>query len=180
LASKSYYGPGAGSSAARKSVRRLGAAKRAAAALRAAPMQSSAPVVVLYSTTTPALAKVKADIARIKRILDNKRVAYEEVRACRGLRWLRMGVATQQHVVLFPTPCHALAPPRAACMALPQRAACTGRATYSAQVDLASAPGRRAEMLAGSDDLKTIPQLHVNGRVSVSAGGGGGATRCPP
>lgn len=42
---------------------------------------SGPPQVVLYSTTTPALAKVKADIARIKRILDNKRVAYEEVRA---------------------------------------------------------------------------------------------------
>lgn len=73
-------------------------------------MSSSPPPVVLYSTTTPALAKVKADIARIKRILDNKRVSYEEV-------------------------------------------------------DLASTPGRRAEMLAGSDDLKTIPQLHVNGRL---------------
>jgi glutaredoxin len=36
-------------------------------------------VVVLYSTTTPAFAKTKADIARLKRILDNKRVAYEEV-----------------------------------------------------------------------------------------------------
>jgi hypothetical protein len=42
---------------------------------------SGQPNVVLYSTTTPALAKVKADIARMKRILDNKRIAYEEVRA---------------------------------------------------------------------------------------------------
>ncbi|KAI8472429.1 MAG: hypothetical protein J3K34DRAFT_467398 [Monoraphidium minutum] len=70
---------------------------------------AAAPVVVLYSTTTPALAKVKADIARMKRILDNKRIHYEEV-------------------------------------------------------DLASYPERRKDMLAGSDDCKVLPQLHVNGR----------------
>lgn len=45
---------------------------------------SGPPNVVLYSTTTPATSKVKADIARVKRILDNKRVSYEEV----GGLWL--------------------------------------------------------------------------------------------
>lgn len=46
-------------------------------------------------------------------------------------------------------------------------------ALYSAavvlpQVDLSWTPERREDMLAGSDNLRVIPQLHVNGRVSYS------------
>jgi hypothetical protein len=40
----------------------------------------SEPSVVLYSTSVPTLPKVRSDIATIKRILDAKRVQYEEVR----------------------------------------------------------------------------------------------------
>lgn len=65
--------------------------------------------VVLYSTSVPAFPKVRADIATIKRILDAKRVAYEEV-------------------------------------------------------DLSMYPERREAMLAGSDNQRIIPQLHVNGQ----------------
>lgn len=36
--------------------------------------------VVLYSTSVPTLPKVRNDIATIKRILEGKRVQYEEVR----------------------------------------------------------------------------------------------------
>jgi hypothetical protein len=117
----------------------------ARAALAPPPMSAGAPPeVVLYSTTTPALAKVKADIARLRRILDNKRVQYEEVGGKRveGERgaqpWAR-------------------------------RAALRARVLPALQVDLASTPARRADMLAGSDGLKTIPQLHVNGRVRAAA-----------
>ena len=39
----------------------------------------TAAVVVLFSTSVAVQAKTQADIARIKRILDAKRVAYEEV-----------------------------------------------------------------------------------------------------
>lgn len=37
------------------------------------------------------------------------------------------------------------------------------------QVDLAMEPQRRDAMLAGSDGLKALPQLHVNGRYIGSA-----------
>ena len=40
---------------------------------------SAAPSVVLFSTSVAVQAKTQADIARIKRILDAKRVSYEEV-----------------------------------------------------------------------------------------------------
>ena len=40
---------------------------------------SAAPNVVLFSTSVAVQAKTQADIARIKRILDAKRVVYEEV-----------------------------------------------------------------------------------------------------
>lgn len=40
-----------------------------------------APLVMFFSTSVPTTAKVKADIARIRRILDGKQVAYVEVRA---------------------------------------------------------------------------------------------------
>jgi hypothetical protein len=36
--------------------------------------------VVLYSTSVPTLPKVRADIATIKRILEAKKVDFEEVR----------------------------------------------------------------------------------------------------
>lgn len=36
------------------------------------------------------------------------------------------------------------------------------------QVDLSDAPGARREMLAQSNQLTRIPQLHVNGKVSCS------------
>jgi hypothetical protein len=38
------------------------------------------PTVVLYSTSVPTLPKVRADIATIKRILEAKKVDFEEVR----------------------------------------------------------------------------------------------------
>lgn len=41
----------------------------------------SQPRVVLYSTSVPTLPKVRVGIATIKRILDAKKVEYEEVRA---------------------------------------------------------------------------------------------------
>lgn len=41
----------------------------------------SEPRVVLYATSVPTLQKVRADIATIKRILEGKKVAYEEVGA---------------------------------------------------------------------------------------------------
>jgi hypothetical protein len=51
--------------------------------------------VVLYSTSVPALPKVRSDIATIKRILDAKRVQYEEV----SMRVLgRSGPAVAVHV----------------------------------------------------------------------------------
>jgi hypothetical protein len=41
--------------------------------------------VTLYSTSVPALPKVRGDIATLKRILDAKRVVYEEVRSHRAV-----------------------------------------------------------------------------------------------
>ncbi len=125
------------------------------------------PVVVLYSTTTPALAKVKADIARIKRILDNKRVAYEEVRC--GPNPV---VDSRRRFDASPAVSSPRTPPRQRTAdgeqhAQPSQSLQTPRSTFC-QVDLASAPGRRAEMLKGSDDVKIIPQLHVNGRVRAA------------
>lgn len=44
-----------------------------------ASLMSDKTSVVLYSTSVPTLPKVRADIATIKRILEAKRVEYEEV-----------------------------------------------------------------------------------------------------
>jgi hypothetical protein len=54
--------------------------------------------VVLYSTSVPTLPKVRADIATIKRILEAKKVDYEEVstscegvaRPCSGMQMRRL------------------------------------------------------------------------------------------
>lgn len=45
-----------------------------------ATMAASSANVVLYSTSVPTLPKVRADIATIKRILEAKKVEYQEVR----------------------------------------------------------------------------------------------------
>lgn len=74
-----------------------------------ASLMSDKTSVVLYSTSVPTLPKVRADIATIKRILEAKRVEYEEI-------------------------------------------------------DLSTQPGKRGDMLAGSDHNTRLPQLHVNGQ----------------
>jgi hypothetical protein len=47
-------------------------------------MSDGAVRLVLYSTSVPTLPKVRADIATIRRILDAKRVTYEEVDGAMG------------------------------------------------------------------------------------------------
>lgn len=112
--------------------------------------------VVLYSTSVPTLPKVRAGIATIKRILDAKKVEYEEVSA--GL------------------PCWCISPDPPALQPfvyplwyllghLPRTQQRLGDCCAGLQVDLTMNPEKREEMLAASE-IRTIPQLHVNGQVS--------------
>lgn len=88
----------------------------------------------------PTLPKVRTDIATIKRILEAKKVRFEEVRS--GCVVHTDGTKQQCGV-----PHYWLA---------------------GTQVDLTTTPERRDDMLAGSDSLRVIPQLHVNGKVSIA------------
>lgn len=124
--------------------------------------------VVLYSTSVPTLPKVRADIATIKRILEAKKVDYEEVSSCG--RVSRTHPGTQMHRLL---------------RALDRQKECkkgavghvVGSQTYYThptvwfgspcmlQIDLSANPSKREAMLAGSDNNTKLPQLHVNGQV---------------
>jgi hypothetical protein len=74
---------------------------------------SELPAVVLYSTSVPTLPKVRADIATIKRILEAKKVSYEEVRWCAPLIPARHCRQLLSHCLLSVAPG---SPPGLACM----------------------------------------------------------------
>ena len=59
----------------------VGAAGGAAACKAAEGMTKQ---VVFYTTSTAATTKLKADVARVKQLLDAKGAIYEEARAARG------------------------------------------------------------------------------------------------
>lgn len=129
-------------------------------------MNNGQVVITLFSTSVPTTAKVKTDIARIKRILDGKRVLYAEVRSA-----------------TITIPCFGSAQGLLSCLQLHFPACFIGNDWNDVrcsqgqlssccpflkpeQVDLTRAPEYLPAMLAGSDGSRTLPQLHVNGKVN--------------
>lgn len=114
--------------------------------------------VVLYASSCAGTRKAKGDISRIKCLLDAKRVQYEE--ASRAL----VCAARRAPPSLLRSARVPFQQPAPACADLLPSPPPPPR-----QVDLSMEPHRREGMLAGSDGLTSIPQLHVNGRNLGSA-----------
>lgn len=132
------------------------------AACRSAGRRSNGPplmaAVVLYASSCAGTRKAKGDISRIKCLLDAKRVQYEE--ASRAL----VCAARRAPPSLLRSARVPFQQPAPACADLLPSPPPPPR-----QVDLSMEPHRREGMLAGSDGLTSIPQLHVNGRNLGSA-----------
>lgn len=109
------------------------------------------PRVTLYTSTTPSSAKQRTECSRLKQLLDAKKVVHIEVReGCERVSHLFFFFFLPSRLRFFFTPLPTLA-----------------------QVDLASEDSTaRLAMLAGSDGVDTIPQLHVNGKVREATGKG--------
>ena len=88
-------------------------------------------------TSTPTTLKLKHDIKRIQELLAAKQIPYEEVSVFRTV--------TMCILALTPAPKHPI---------------------LLSQVDLAVEPTRRSDMMLNSDGLRSLPQLHVNDKVS--------------